>query len=61
MAGGEGRRLGKSEDGRYGMAQGEEFKLYPHYYCLKAPSGKVPSLLLSNINHVMQSLHFLGP
>lgn len=39
--------------------QGEEFELYHHYYHLKAPGGNVPGILLSNINHVMQNLHFL--
>lgn len=40
--------------------QSEELKLYHHCYHLKAPSGKVPGVLLSNSNRVMQSLHFLG-
>ena len=41
-------------------SQSEDFELYHHCYHLKAPGGNVPGILLSNINNVMQSVHFRG-
>ena len=56
-----GEEVGEVRRWKIWKARGEEFKLHHRYYCLKAPGGNVPGILLSNINPVMQSLHFLGP
>lgn len=56
---GEGRRFRGQMTERL-ECQSKEFEFYHHCYYLKAPGGNVPGILLSNVNHVIQSLYFQG-